>query len=90
MKHTIKLSAAKGIVVAPQAGEVLIQLTMHGLPAMSERIDPHTAQALGLALVNSANEAMGPVSRGVRCHDADACKAGQVACPTPKACGIEP
>lgn len=26
----------------------------------------------------------------MRCHDPDACCAGQKACPTPRACGCEP
>lgn len=85
MKHTIKIDINRAVVVEPEGEAVAVRLTTFGVAAFSQRLDVHQAQALGLALVQSAQQA-GP---GVRCHG-DLCRAGQQACPSPEACGVKP
>lgn len=41
-------------------------------------------------LVPGVGDRCQALSGGVRCHNADACKAGQSACQTPHACGVKP
>lgn len=70
---------AMGPVINVEVSHVLG--TSHGL------MTPGQAQQLGLALIQAGREALGD---GVRCHNADACQAGQRAYPTPHACGVKP
>lgn len=82
---TITLSPKESVTVSAKHGQVELHM-IQGFLALSKRISIPHARALAQALLQACDQLTG----GVRCHDPDACKAGQAQCPTPKACGIEP
>lgn len=87
MKHTIKLDPTKSIQLEDVGAECHLRLLTFGTVAIKQVISPATLSAIcnaGMHVANAADRA----SRGVRCHDADACKAGQAPCPCPQACGL--
>lgn len=82
---TITLDRGEKVSISTVGNHIELHLAQ-GFLAMNKRISTMQARAIGHALLHAADGLTG----GVRCHDADACKAGQALCPTPKACGIEP
>lgn len=81
---TITLSSKESVTVTPRHGQVELHVVL-GFLAHAKRLSVPHARALGNALLAACDQLTG----GVRCHDPEACKLGQAACPTPKACGIE-
>lgn len=85
MKHTIK--TPQGTLTIEPVGlsnDRGVRVTVQKLPfpAFPLTIRPEDAAAVYVAL-GMVLEEIG----GVRCHG-DMCAAGQLACPTPKACGV--
>lgn len=85
MKHTIK--TPQGTLTIEPVGKGIdpgVRVTVQKLPfpAFPMTIRPEDARAVHIALGMVLVEV-----GGVRCHG-DACAAGQLACPTPGACGV--
>ncbi len=81
MKTTIKLDLVSAITVQPSRQGVLVNLCTGPVPVISKYITKDQAEALIFGL----EQCLVP---GVRCHDSNACAAGQLACPSPSACGV--
>ena len=88
MKHTIPLDATRSVQLEDVGTECHIRLLTFGVTAMKQTVPPELLLALASSAQAVANAAMGHEG-GVRCRDPAACKAGQVPCPTRKACGLE-
>lgn len=88
MKTTIKADAGKALIIEPcKTGPgVEFTATLYGVRAGSKTATPDQCGALIFA-VEQALEAQQTKAGGVRCHG-DACCGGQIACPTPDACGV--
>lgn len=90
MKSTFKTDDGRSITVQPQplSKTVLIQCHDPIKGALTHLLIPATmagvfAQAVELAAAWKPSAA----ECGLRCHDGNACAAGQRPCPTPAACG---
>ena len=83
MKHTIATAAGR-ICIEPGAKSVSIKVKPGVWPEVTLSIRPEDATLIAQALELSAQQACS----GVRCHG-DACLAGQIECPTKKACGVQ-
>ena len=79
---SVKVAPGKYLTVFPSAGRVVLNVDVWGMSLATHAIDVHTAAALAMAIEHSY-EQIG----GARCHG-DQCAAGQIACPSPKACGV--
>lgn len=80
---TVKVAPGKYLCVWPSAGRVVINADVMGLTLATIDVDVNTAAALATAIELSSAE----IGAGARCHG-DQCAAGQIACPSPKACGV--
>lgn len=81
----LPLPSSKAIMVwahDPHAGklhQIVVPLDLCGV--LSQAIDVAAAACVERPVVNHGVTVL-------RCHDGNACKAGQVACPSPGACGV--
>lgn len=87
MKHTIPIDATKSIQLEDVGSECHVRLLTFGVAAMKQIVPPELLVGLAQASLTVARAAV-EHRGGVRCHDAEACKLGQAACPTPQACGL--
>ena len=88
----IALNATEAVDVTPSADGQGIDLAAYkfGVKVGARTATPVQIGALIFALEQALEERhTKQQARGVRCHDADACQAGQRACPTPGACGVQ-
>ncbi|MDT7522023.1 hypothetical protein RAE21_06305 [Rhodoferax sp. TBRC 17198] len=81
---SVKVAPGKYFTVWPSAGRVVLNVDIWGMSLATNEVDVHTAAALATAIELSSAE----IGAGARCHG-DQCAAGQIACPSPKACGVE-
>lgn len=90
MKHAIKIDVQKSVTIEPGNGYLHIGLQTYGIRAFNQPLTPDQAEAIAQALMHCARESRPPIVApgGVRCHG-DLCKAGQIECPTPDACGMK-
>lgn len=66
-----------------------IELEREGAKRMKHTDPLPNIEPWAVSYVRAATTAMMPPKpAGVRCHDADACAGGQVACPSKTACGV--
>jgi hypothetical protein len=80
---SVKVAPGKYINVFPSAGRVVLNVSVWGMSFATQSVNVHTAAALATAIELSSAE----IGAGARCHG-DQCAAGQIACPSPKACGV--
>ena len=87
----VSLGRGRVIQVWPERGAVMLCARLFGMELMTFQIGPASATVLACALGDAAVLALDGevVAKGVRCHG-DMCAGGQVACPTPGACGVQP
>lgn len=98
MKHTVKIDRLQAIVLQPTAEKTGLQIDLVtcGVTVITKTLTPDQAAAVGFGIesvmeviqVHAESVKRMPAGAGLRCHDGDACKAGQAPCPTPGACGV--
>lgn len=99
MKTTVKTQTGRAVIYPLRtSGEIILSIAHQHGEGLALVLTADQAGALvfgieqALETVEAAHiraiEAIREGARGVRCHDADLCQAGQTACPSPAACGV--
>ena len=92
-RHTLITDEGVRIILQPMPHSQCVALITHDRQAceLHQTLIPlDMVGALSVALTAAAQSVVRRQHVPMRCHDADACKAGQAPCPTREACGQMP